>query len=353
MRTLSNWLEDRLRVSVLREFLASKLVPTHYSLWHYCGGVTLLLLVVQVITGVLLLLYYRPTPDTAYESVRFIVAHVPFGWLVRSVHAWAASLMVAATFVHLFSMYFLKAYRAPRELTWMSGCALLALTFGFSFSGLLLPWNEVALFATTIGTDIIGNTPIIGGPLAVFFRGGHEVGAATLTRFFGFHVALLPFVTTLFVLGHLALVQVHSISEPLGNGATSPRHIPFYPHFVLREILVWLGVMIVLIGLATFAPWELGDKGNPFMPTPTDTRPAWYFTSMYQTLSYLPPHILGISGQRLAILAFGLLGLVFVAVPFLDRRAQRGVRSPGFTAAGVVVLGFLAFMTLLAYVKPQ
>lgn len=353
MRTLMSWLDQRLQVSGLREFLASKLIPTHYSLWHYCGGVTLLLLIVQVITGVMLLLYYRPTPAAAYESVRFIVAHVPFGWLVRSVHAWAASLMVAAVLVHLFSMYFLKAYRAPREVTWMSGCVLLVLTLGFGISGYLLPWNELALYTTKIGTDIIENTPIIGQPLVVFFRGGHEISGATLTRFFGVHVGVLPLLTTLVVLGHLALVQVHSISEPLGSDTSATRHIPFYPHFVLREVLVWLGVMILLIALATFAPWELGEKGDPFVAAPTDTRPAWYLASLSQAFNYLPSTILGIDAERLALVACALVALAFLLVPLLDRRAQRGHRSPAFTVAGGVVLGFMAFMTVLAYVSPS
>jgi cytochrome b6 len=346
------WLAARLPLGSLRDTLAHKLVPAHHhSIWYYFGGVTLFLYLVQVASGVLLLLYYRPSPESAFESVRFIVAHVPFGWLIRSVHAWAANLMVAAAFAHLFSVFFMKAYRVPRELTWMSGCVLLALTLAFGFSGYLLPWNELAFFATKVGTDIVGATPVVGDALRVVLRGGEEVSGATLTRFFGFHVALLPLGTTLLLLGHLLLVQVHGMSGPLGE-ARDARHLPFYPHFVLREAVVWLAVLALLIGLATFLPWELGRKADAFAPAPEGIRPEWYFTFMSQTLKYLPPTILGIEGEHVGILAFGAVAVLLFLAPILDRRAARGRSSPLVSAAGTVLLAFIAVMTLLAYLKP-
>ena len=352
MPFLSAWLEQRLPVRALRDFLAHKQVPARqHAIWYYFGGAALFLYLVQVATGVLLLLYYRPAPESAFESVRFIVAHVPFGWLIRSVHAWAANLMVATVFGHLFSVFFLKAYRSPRELTWMSGCLLLALTMAFGFSGYLLPWNELAFFATKVGTDIVGAAPLVGDTIRFVLRGGEDVTGATLTRFFGFHVALLPLVTTLLLLGHLLLVQVHGVSEPIG-GATRGRRIPFYPHFMLRELIVWLGMLAVLVGLATFLPWELGHKADPFAPAPQGIRPEWYFTFMSQTLKYLPQTILGFEGEHVGILAFGVIAVLLFVAPLLDRRAGRGVPSPLVSTAGAVLLVFMLAMTLLAYVKP-
>jgi cytochrome b6 len=352
MTALAGWLDRRLPLGSFRDFLGHKLVPTHHhSIWYYFGGLTLFLYLVQVATGVLLLLYYRPAPESAFESVRFIVAHVPFGWLVRSVHAWAANLMVAGAFAHFFSVFFMKAYRAPRELTWTSGCVLLALTLAFGFSGYLLPWNELAFFATKVGTDIVGATPVVGGALRIVLRGGEEVSGATLTRFFGFHVALLPLATTLLLLGHLLLVQLHGISAPIGEPKDA-RHIPFYPHFVLRELMVWLGVLALLVALATLLPWELGRKADPFAPAPEGIRPEWYFTFMSQTLKYLPPFIVGVEGEHVGILAFGVIAGLLFLVPFLDRRAARGQPSPLISAAGAALLAFMAVMTLLAYLKP-
>ena len=209
------WFEERLGLASMRKFLAHKTVPVHAgTVWYYFGGITLFLFVIQVLTGTLLLLYYRPSPGEAYESVQFIVTRVQFGWLVRSIHSWSANLMILAAFIHMFSVVFLRAFRRPRELTWLSGIALLGLALGFGFSGYLLPWNTVSYFATKVGTDMAAAVPGVGHYIARFLRGGNDVGGATLTRFFGFHVAVLPGLTTLLLLGHLALVQKHGMSSP-------------------------------------------------------------------------------------------------------------------------------------------
>ena len=165
-------------------------------------------------TGILLLLYYRPGANEAFESVQYIMTRVQFGWLIRSIHSWSANLMIFTAFAHMFSVLFLKAYRKPRELTWISGVILLFLVMGFGFSGYLLPWNTLAFFATKVGTEIAGQVPIIGKPLMIFLRGGEEVTGATLTRFFGFHVAILPGLVTLLILVHLLLVQRLGMSVP-------------------------------------------------------------------------------------------------------------------------------------------
>jgi cytochrome b6 len=349
---IADWLETRAPLGQFLAFLRRKTVPAHqHSLWYYFGGITLLLLGVQLLTGILLLLYYRPTADAAFESVRFVVARVPFGWLIRSVHAWGANLMILAAFVHLFSVFFTRGYRPPRELTWMTGCVLLALTLGFGFSGYLLPWNELAFFATKVGTDIVGVVPLIGKPALVFLRGGEEVTGATLTRFFGFHVALLPLATTLLLLVHLLLAQVHGISRPIGEPRRA-RHIAFYPNFVLREALVWLATLAVLVGLATFLPWELGAKADPLVPAPAGIRPEWYFTFMSQTLKYLPPRILGVEGERVGILAFGAVAVLLVAVPLLDRAAARERRSAIVTVLGALLVAYMLALMALAYVLP-
>jgi len=349
---LAEWLESRAPLGQFLAFLRRKTVPAHHhSIWYYFGGVTLLLFGVQLLTGILLLLYYRATADAAFESVRFVAARVPFGWLIRSVHAWGANLMILAAFIHLFSVFFTRGYRRPRELTWMTGCVLLALTLGFGFSGYLLPWNELAYFATKVGTDIVGVVPGIGHQALVFLRGGEEVTGATLTRFFGFHVALLPLVTTLALLVHLALVQAHGVSKPIGEPG-SARDIPFYPNFVLREAIIWMGTLAGLVGLATFLPWELGAKADPLVSAPAGIRPEWYFTFMSQTLKYLPPTILGVEGERVGILAFGAVAVLLLLVPLLDRPAARERKSRLVTALGAALLVYMLTLMTLAYVRP-
>src|SRR3974377_506428 len=217
LRSIYGWLDERLGGDDLLAPLRKKAVPLHrLSEWYFLGGIPLFLFMVQVVTGILLLLYYRPGANEAFESVQYIMTKVQFGWLIRSIHSWAANLMILTAFSHMFSVVFLRAYRKPRELTWVSGMLLLFLAMGFGFSGYLLPWNTLAFFATKVGTEITGQVPVVGHSLMVFLRGGEDVTGATLTRFFGFHVAVLPGLATLLILFHLALVQYFGISVPPG-----------------------------------------------------------------------------------------------------------------------------------------
>src|SRR5438132_6196277 len=202
-----DWLDERLDLSGLKHFIVEKGVPVHtQEIWYYLGGLTLFLFAVQVFTGILLLLYYRPSATEAYESVQFIVTRVPFGWLIRNIHSWSANLLIGAALAHFFSVFLLKSYRKPRELTWISGMLLLFLMLGFGFSGYLLPWNELSFFATKVGTEIPAQIPFIGRPVLVFLRGGEDVTGSTLTRLFGMHVAILPALATLLIVIHLALI---------------------------------------------------------------------------------------------------------------------------------------------------
>src|SRR5712692_175299 len=291
------WLEERLGLSSIRQFIAHKTVPQHsHTMWYYFGGVTLFLFVIQVLTGTLLLLYYRPSPAEAYESVQFIMTRVSFGWLIRSIHSWSANLMILSAMIHMFSVVFLRAYRRPRELTWLSGIALLGLSMAFGFSGYLLPWNTISYFATKVGTDMAAAVPWVGPHVARFLRGGNDVGGATLTRFFGFHVAVLPGLTTLLLLTHLALVQKFGISSPPGAEEESRRkgvpipQMPFFPNFFLRELMAWYAALGVLGSLAAIFPWELGVKADPFAPAPAGIRPEWYFLAPFYTLKLIPSH---------------------------------------------------------------
>ncbi|MGH9365822.1 MAG: cytochrome b, partial [Thermoanaerobaculia bacterium] len=207
------WLGDRIGWEDLAHLAAKKEVPVHrYTIFYYLGGMALFLFSVQVATGILLVLYYRPSASEAFESVQYIMAEVPFGWLIRSIHSWGANLFVGAVVLHLVSVFFLKAYRAPREMTWISGALLLFLALGFGFSGYLLPWNTLSFFATRVGTDVPAQIPVIGPLLSLILRGGADVTGATLSRFYGIHVAILPAITTVFLGIHLALVQRHGMS---------------------------------------------------------------------------------------------------------------------------------------------
>ena len=353
MGRFRSWLEERLPLSDALDALRHKSVPHHrYSVWYYFGGITLFLFVIQVGTGALLLLYYRPSAAEAYESVQFIMTRVPFGWLVRSVHVWSANLMVASAFAHFFSVLFLHAYRRPRELTWMSGVVLLLLTLAFGFTGYLLPWNEVSFFATRVGTDIAAGVPVIGQSLVRFLRGGNDVTGATLTRLFGFHVAILPAMATTLIALHLLLIQRHGMSVPPSierQSGTDPRilrSIPFLPHFVLRDLFAWTAVLALLAALSTFYPSELGAKADPFAAAPAGIRPEWYFLWTFETLKYVPPTLAGVDGELLAICALAAGALAAVLLPVI---VPHSVRSQRVTAwLGLAVLAFMVVMTALA-----
>lgn len=350
---IATWLDERLSLASARELAAHKTVPVHrYMPLYYFGGMTLFFFLVQVMTGMLLMLYYRPSADEAFESIEFIMTTVPFGWLVRSIHSWSANLMVFFAFAHLATVFFLKAYRPPRELTWITGCLLLFLTLGFGFSGYLLPWNQLAFFATKVGTDIAGSVPLVGEWVLRFLRGGERVGGGTLSRFYGWHVAILPALTLLLLGLHLLLVQLHGMSVPPGveRDARRRRTMRFFPHFALRELFGWTVALGVLAALAALFPWELGEKADPFAPAYRDIRPEWYFMFLFETLKLVPGgEIAGVEYEAIPVLLSGVAALLLVLVPFLDRGVVRRGRSPVFTAVGVAALAYIVGFTAWGY----
>jgi cytochrome b6 len=347
-------IRGRLGLDGLEHLAEEKQVPIHrYAIFYYLGGMALFLFLVQVATGILLLLYYRPSSSEAFESVQYIMAEVPFGWLIRSIHSWGANLFVGAVVLHLVSVFFLKAYRAPREMTWVSGTILLFLAFGFGFSGYLLPWNTLSYFATKVGTDVPAQIPVIGPLLSLILRGGSDVTGATLSRFYGIHIAILPATTTIILGLHLLLVQKKGMSVPPVIEKKGPgRTMKFVPDFLMRDMVGWLVAVALLAALAAFFPWELGKKADPFAPAPAGIRPEWYFLSMFQALKYFPAEIAGIPGETIGVFFFGILAAVLVAMPFLDRGASRGKPSPWWNRLAVLALLGALVLTILALRPP-
>ena len=356
--SLYRWLDKRYALAPLVDFVRHKEVPVgaHSMFWYYLGGLTLFFFTVQIASGALLLVYYQVGEQTSYESIRFITTKVPFGWLVRSLHCWSAHLMIVSLVLHMLSTMLLKAYRTPRELTWVTGFALFALALGFGFSGYLLPWNELAFFATAVGTDSVKAVPWIGEWLMQVMRGGTDVSGNTLYRFFALHVVILPLAIFGVVGAHLLFIQRQGMAPPLGHAA--PRGMRFFPDFALRDLLLWLLCLLILASLAVFLPygpsipgveWELGRKANPLAPAYPGIKPEWYFLWVYQLLKEFPPHILGIEGPQAALAVVSVLMGIWALVPWLDRRASRERPSPAFTDLGVAAVLFIGFLTLKAW----
>lgn len=210
--TLFSWFDERLGLRTIYDTILDRKVPK-VNWWFTLGSASLFLFSMQVITGIMLTVYYTPSPDHAYDSIQYIMEEVAFGWLIRGIHHWGASLMVITVFLHFLRVFFYAAYKYPRELTWITGVFLLLGTLGMGFTGYLLPWNQKAYWATTVGTEIIGTIPFIGNFLLKVVRGGTEISALTLVRFYSVHIWWLPAILIGLIAIHLALIIRLGISH--------------------------------------------------------------------------------------------------------------------------------------------
>jgi len=352
--TIYRWVDERLELTPLLNHALEKRVPEHkHSFWYYWGGICLFLFLVQLVTGVLLMIYYRPGPD-AYDSVREITYQIRFGWLIRSVHAWSANLMIFAVFVHMFSVFFMKAYRQPREFGWWTGLGLLGLCMVFGFSGYLLPMDELAFFATRVGLAIPETVPGMSPIISALLRGGPEVGSATLQRFFALHVVVLPALFAPLLGLHLWLVQKHGNALPPSEEAkpeSERKSVLFFPNFAMRDLAVWLVVLNVLALLAAFFPWQLDAAADPLKPAPLGIHPEWYFMSQFEGLKLLGRVITGTLGEFAGMGLFTGALVLWAAVPLFDTRTAPGKRAWQTTVFGLVILIALIALTIIGYVE--
>ncbi len=352
MIALRRWLEDRLGYRPVVEFMAKKEVPWHkHTFLYYTGSSILLFLGIQIVTGVLLAFYYQPTLAEANASVIRILEELPLGWLVRSVHSWSATFMIMTVFAHMLGIAFTKSYRKPREATWITGVLLLGVTLAFGFTGYLLPWDELSLAATKVGTNLPRALPVIGAWATKILRAGDDVTGDTLSRFFIVHVTVLP-LALLAVLGlHVYLVQRHGMSVPLKaeRDQVKPPALPFWPNFVYREAGVWLVLMGVLLTVAVFLAPGVGPQADLMAPAPEGIKPEWYFLFMFQTLKLFPARILGLNGEMVAVLAM-MVGLAAVLLlPFIDDRPseRKGRIVTGILWAGLAYALGMSIWSLL------
>jgi len=354
---LVRWLDERLDLAGIRRALLDREVPDRLTWWHTLGSATLTVFLVQVITGIVLATYYAPSPDHAYESIRFVDHQVASGALLRGIHHWGASAMVVLVIAHVVRVFSVGAYKYPREANWVVGVVLLLVVLGFSFTGYLLPWDQKAYWATAVGTNIGGTTPLVGGYVVTLLRGGAELGAATLTRFYAFHVLWLPMLLGVFVLIHLAVVIRQGIAPlpaTLEQGApprtTDPDYpgyyraayagskrggVRFWPDIVGKDALVALAVVlaIVLLARALGAPLEAPADPSDTAYVP---RPEWYFLPLYELLKLVP-------GSLESLVAFGVpaaLIVTLLALPFFDTRSRRNLVGRPVALVGLVgILG--------------
>jgi len=348
MRRIFSAVDKRLRISSLYErHLSGYPVPENLNFFYSMGSILIVIFSLQVLTGILLLVYYVPDVKKAFDSVTLISTHVPFGWLIRRVHAISANLFVFFLFVHMISILFMGSYKKPRELHWISGLFLLGLVLFECLTGYLLPWSQLSYWATTVATSTVESIPLVGEFLLKFFRGGEKITQFTLGRFFSAHVSFIPFTIFILIALHVFLVRRTGISEPPTRGIRKEevKTIPFFPHFVLEDLKAIYIFFAILFFFVFFYP-EIAFPEDALIPanpliTPEHIKPEWYFLANYQLLKIIPNEFLGIFLQ-FAILIFLLL------LPFIDRSPKRHpLDRPLFTL--LAALGVLAYIALVIW----
>jgi ubiquinol-cytochrome c reductase cytochrome b subunit len=280
-----DWLDSRTGYRTLVAHVLDEPLPPGTGWAFTTGSVISLLLGVQLASGVVLAMYYVPSPLLAYDSVLFVMRELPMGWMARGLHVWGASFLVVATVVHMVRVFLHAAYKAPREVTWLTGLVAFLVILAFSLSGYLLPWDQKAYWATTVTINVARSTPVVGEFLASVLRGGPELGALTLGRWYAVHVFVLPAVLIAFVVSHLVLMRRHGISGPIAPQAGPATR--FFPWHVMKDTVVMAAVFASLIAMAALVPAPLDEMANPadasYVP-----RPEWYFLSLFQLLKFFP-----------------------------------------------------------------
>jgi quinol-cytochrome oxidoreductase complex cytochrome b subunit len=336
------WIRERIPVSgiQLRE-LTNEPVPHHLKHWWFClGGTPAYLFVVQIVTGILLALYYQPAPSTAFESVRYITHEAAFGWYLRSLHKWAATLMIAAVILHQMRVYFTAAYRRPRELNWVIGMALLMCTLLMGFTGYSLVFEQLSYWGATVAANISDAVPVIGPFMKSMLLGGDAVNDRTLSRLYILHAAMLPTTMVLLVTIHIALIRLHGVTElefPGDKGKPS-RYFDFFPDHLLTEVLIGLVLMILLSVLATVLPAEMGPKADP-LTTPDVIKPEWWFYVSFRWLKLF--------SLTFAVLSTGFIIAAMFLWPWIDTvlRKLTGIEDISIYI-GIVATFLLVGMTV-------
>lgn len=289
---LKKWFMERVPFNqektskIMSEIFLKEPIPKHMKNWYYALGATpLILFGFMVITGILLTFYYIPSPDKAYESVRYIIEEVSMGYWIRGIHRWASNLMVIAIILHMVRVFFTRGYRKPRELNWIVGILMLGVTLTLCFTGYSMVYNQLSYWATTVGTNMIKEIPLIGNSILGLLRGGEEVSSNTLTRFFNLHIGFLPTILFILIVVHIVFVRMHGVSKLEGN--ENEETYSFYPEHFYHTIIVALFLLTFISALTVILPPGLGEPADPNV-TPTHIKPEWYFFAVYSLLKFIP-----------------------------------------------------------------
>ncbi len=338
MGRLGDWFSERIPVSgeQLRE-LTNEPVPNHLKNWWFClGGTPAYLFIVQIVTGILLAFYYQSSTETAYESVQTITNEISFGWYIRSLHKWAATLMIATMILHQMRVFFTGAYRRPREINWLIGMTILMCTLLTGFTGYSLVFEQLSFWGATVAANISDSVPLIGGWAKQMLLAGQSYNEQTLPRFYILHAAILPVTIILLLAVHIAFIRLHGISEiePATEEPTGSRYFNFFPDHVMSELIIGLALMIILSALATIFPAGMGPRANALV-TPEVIKPEWFFYVSFRWLKLF--------SLTFAVLSSGLIVLTMFAWPWVDSALRRITKNEDIS----IYIGILATLTLI------
>ena len=364
-----SWLDERLGVRAIGRALFARKIPAGTGWIYTLGSITFFLFVLQLATGTLLATSYAPTPDHAFDSVRYITEEAPFGSFLRGLHVWGATVMVVAVLLHTLRTFMTGSYKFPRELTWMSGALLIMLVLGFGFTGYLLPWNQKAYWATQVGARLAEQVPLLGPAIARLLLGGGELGPQTLTRFYAVHVLVLPAIVVSLIAVHLFMVVRQGISAPPRRGEATAiasdraedrqRALAeyarrkeggksFYPYTLAKDAVAIFLVLALVASLAWYFAPEVGEIADA-TETSFNPRPEWYFLWLFQFLKYFPGNLEVLGAVVLPTVGFALL----FALPLLDRSRHRHPLDRPFMLAGALgVLALLVGLTIAGARSP-
>ena len=332
--------------------------PKNFNFWYFFGSLALLVLVIQIVSGIFLTMHYKPDAQLAFASVEYIMRDVDFGWLIRYIHSTGASMFFLVVYLHMYRGLIYGSYRQPRELIWLFGVIIYLVLMGEAFMGYLLPWGQMSYWGAQVIVNLFAAVPFIGEDLSVWIRGDYVIGDATLNRFFAFHVIALPLVLLGLVVAHLvALHEVGSnnpdgveIKKLKGEDGHPLDGIPFHPYYTVKDILGTVVFLMVFTAIVFFAP-EMGGyflEANNFIPadslkTPAHIAPVWYFTPYYAILRAIPPMF---GSQFPGVAAMGVAVLIFFALPWLDKSPVKSIRYRGPKFKIALTLFVIAFIGL-------
>ncbi|MBM3350330.1 MAG: cytochrome bc complex cytochrome b subunit [Betaproteobacteria bacterium] len=355
-----NWVDERFPLtSNIKAHLTEYYAPKNFNFWYFFGSLALLVLVLQILTGIFLTMHYKPDADLAFGSVEYIMRDVPWGWLIRYMHSTGASMFFVVVYLHMFRGLLYGSYRQPRELIWLFGVAIFLALMGEAFFGYLLPWGQMSYWGAQVIVNLFSTIPFIGPDVSEWLRGDYLVSDATLNRFFAFHVIALPFVLVGLVVAHL--IALHEVGSNNPDGIEIKKlkdkdtgipldGIPFHPYYTVKDLVGVSAFLIVFSAIMFFAP-EMGGyflEANNFIPadplkTPAHIAPVWYFTPYYSILRAVPPIL---NSQFPGVAAMGLSVVAFAFLPWLDKSPVKSIRYRGTLYKGWLVAFVVSFLVL-------